>query len=108
MTSMLGDGSLAPRLPDRRLGAAMTSERGSERPSDSERGDAQAPVDPDVDLHVRSDRIEARARVWDVMVAVAIGGVLGAEARYGISIALPHPADAMPWATFLITSPGAP
>ena len=84
----------------------MTSERGSERPSDGERGDGQAPVDPDVDLHIRSDRIETRAREWDVLVAIAIGGVLGGEARYGISVALPHPADAMPWATFLINVSG--
>lgn len=84
----------------------MTSERGSERPSDGERGDSQAPVDPDVDLHIRSDRIETRAREWDVLVAIAIGGVLGGEARYGISVALPHPADAMPWATFLINVSG--
>jgi CrcB-like protein, Camphor Resistance (CrcB) len=49
----------------------MTSERGCERPSDSERGGDQAPVDPNVDLHIRSDRIETRARRWDVLVAIA-------------------------------------
>ena len=84
----------------------MTSEPGSERPSDGERGGGQAPVDPDVDLHIRSERIETRARRWDVLVAIAIGGVLGSEARHGISVALPHPADAMPWATFLINVSG--
>jgi hypothetical protein len=35
---------------------------GSERPSDGERGGGQAPVDPDVDLHIRSERIETHAR----------------------------------------------
>ena len=84
----------------------MTSDPGSERPSDGERGDDQAPVDPGVDIPSRSDRIETRARRWDVLVAIAIGGVLGSEARYGISVALPHPADAMPWATFLINVSG--
>ena len=84
----------------------MTSEPGSERPSDGERGGGQAPVDPDVDLHIRSDRIETRARRWDVLAAIAIGGVLGSEARHGIGVALPHPADAMPWATFLINVSG--
>jgi CrcB protein len=33
-------------------------------------------------------------------------GVVGSEARYGLSMALPHPADAMPWATFLINVSG--
>ena len=41
-----------------------------------------------------------------MLVAIALGGVLGSEARYGISVALPHPADAMPWATFLINVSG--
>ena len=84
----------------------MTSDPGSERPSDGERGGGQAPVDPGVDIPSRSDRIETRARRWDVLVAIAIGGVLGSEARHGISIALRHPADAMPWATFLINVSG--
>ena len=75
----------------------MTSERGSERPSDSERGDGQAPVDPDVDLHVRSDRIETRARRWDVLVAIAIGGVLAGRSplRYQRRTAAPRRRDAV-------------
>jgi CrcB protein len=84
----------------------MTSEPGSERPSDSERGRGQAPVDPDVDLHIRSEPIETPARRWDVLVAIGIGGVLGSEARHGIGVALPHADDALPWATFLINVSG--
>lgn len=38
----------------------------------------------------------------DEVVAVAVGGAVGALARAGISEALPHPnAAAWPWATFL-------
>ncbi|MCD0453515.1 fluoride efflux transporter CrcB [Actinocorallia sp. API 0066] len=32
---------------------------------------------------------------------VALGGALGALARYGITLALPHEPGAFPWATFL-------
>jgi len=38
----------------------------------------------------------------DEVVAVAVGGVIGALARAGISTAVPHPgAAAWPWATFV-------
>ena len=38
----------------------------------------------------------------DEVAAVAVGGVVGALARAGISAALPHPSSAeWPWATFL-------
>jgi len=38
----------------------------------------------------------------DEVVAVAVGGVVGALARAGISAAVPHPAaSTWPWATFL-------
>ena len=35
-------------------------------------------------------------------VAVAVGGALGALARYGIGLLMPHPSGVFPWATFLI------
>ena len=49
------------------------------------------PVDPDVDLHIPAQR---RVRSGDpaVLAAVAAGGVLGAEARYGLSALMPHEA----------------
>jgi CrcB protein len=40
-------------------------------------------------------------RQGPVLLAVAIGGVVGAEARYATSLALPHP-----WATFVINALG--
>jgi CrcB protein len=32
--------------------------------------------------------------------------VLGAEARYGVSLLLPHPPDAFPWSTLLVNAVG--
>jgi CrcB protein len=39
-------------------------------------------------------------------VVVAAGGVLGAEARYGVGSALPHDPSAIPWATVVINGSG--
>jgi CrcB protein len=36
---------------------------------------------------------------WDVTLAVIVGGILGAEARYGLSVAVPHAPDGFPWST---------
>ncbi|MFG2328710.1 fluoride efflux transporter CrcB [Streptomyces sp. NPDC048604] len=38
--------------------------------------------------------------VAGVVVAVAVGGALGAAARYGAGLAWPTPAGAFPWTTF--------
>jgi fluoride exporter len=63
------------------------------------------PVDSDVDLPVPARR---RQRDWDpaVLGAIAAGGVLGAEARYGLSVLLPHHPGQWPWATWLINVTG--
>jgi fluoride exporter len=58
-------------------------------------------VDSDVDLSDAGQRGETRPREWDVLLAIAVGGVAGAEARYGLSIALPHPPGTWPWATLI-------
>lgn len=42
----------------------------------------------------------------DVLAAVAAGGVLGAEARYGVGVLLPHADGAWPWSTLLINVSG--
>lgn len=43
---------------------------------------------------------------WAAVAAVAVGGVAGAEARYGLGVLLPHsPAD-WPWCTLLINISG--
>ena len=41
-----------------------------------------------------------------VVGAVAAGGVLGAEARFGLGVALPRAADGWPWSTLLINVSG--
>jgi CrcB protein len=38
--------------------------------------------------------------------AIALGGAIGALARYGVGEAIPHRAGAFPWATFLINVSG--
>jgi len=68
-------------------------------------GQQQPPVDSDVDLHVPAQR---RQRSWDpgVLIAIALGGVVGAEARYGLSLLLPHHPGQWPTATFLTNVSG--
>ena len=48
-----------------------------------------------------------RDRQWDVTLAVIIGGILGAEARYGISVAVPHTPAGFPWSTVCINVIGS-
>lgn len=64
-------------------------------------------VDPDVDLHDPAQLAETRPREWDLLVAVAAGGVAGAEARYGVDVALPHAVGAFPWATVVVNVAGS-
>jgi CrcB protein len=47
-----------------------------------------------------------RPRSWDVLAAIAAGGVLGAEARYAVSLVLPHSGGQWPWATWLVNVSG--
>jgi CrcB protein len=52
-------------------------------------------------------RRRTRARPpWAVLGVVAAGGVLGALARYGIGLAVPHQPAGFPWATFAINVSG--
>ncbi|WP_245645190.1 fluoride efflux transporter FluC [Pseudonocardia acaciae] len=41
-----------------------------------------------------------------IVVAVALGGILGAEARYGLGLLMPHGPGGWPWATLLINITG--
>jgi CrcB protein len=63
----------------------------------------ELPRDPDVDLH---DDRQRRELHWDVVAAIAIGGALGAVARYGIGLAIPPGRAGFPWATFLVNISG--
>jgi CrcB protein len=42
----------------------------------------------------------------DVLAVIAVGGVLGAEARYAVGALLPHTADGWPWSTLLVNVSG--
>jgi CrcB protein len=66
----------------------------------------QLPTDPDVDLHVSRQRSELRRGNGDVLVAISLGGGIGALARYGIGYAFPAAPRGFPWATFGINVAG--
>ena len=64
-------------------------------------------IDPDVDLSVAAQVEEVRPREWDLLAVIAVGGVLGAEARYGVGRLVTHSATALPWSTILINVTGS-
>jgi fluoride exporter len=73
------------------------------------------PVDPDLapddpsepaSGHRSGGRVH-RSRQLDVLAAIAVGGFLGALARYEVGLAWSTPADHFPWATFTINTSGA-
>ncbi|GAA3436373.1 fluoride efflux transporter CrcB [Kutzneria kofuensis] len=59
-------------------------------------------VDPDVDVHVPAQRRELARTHGGVLAVIALGGGLGALARYGISLWLPTMPGHFPWGTFAI------
>lgn len=69
--------------------------------------DADPSLDPDVDLADPVQRRElAGPRAGAVLATIAIGGIVGAEARYGLGLAWPHPAAGVPWSTLVINTSG--
>jgi CrcB protein len=64
-------------------------------------------VDPDVDLHDPAQLAETRPHELDLLAAIAVGGVLGSEARYGIDRLVPATAHGFPWATLLVNISGS-
>lgn len=64
------------------------------------------PVDPDIDLSVPAQRRELADGQAPVLAAVAIGGALGAAARYGASLLWPTAAGTFPWTTLLVNVTG--
>lgn len=64
-------------------------------------------IDRDVDLHDPHQVRETTPRQWDLVLATAAGGVLGAEARYGIGLAVPHDPRAFPWSTVIVNTTGS-
>ena len=43
---------------------------------------------------------EPRGSQWDVLVAIALGGMIGATARYKLATWITVPPGTFPWATF--------
>lgn len=66
---------------------------------------ADLAVDPDIDLHVVEQRAEWRAHRW-VLPAAAVGGLVGASARFLVEQAIPHDETGWPMATFLTNVSG--
>jgi CrcB protein len=64
------------------------------------------PHDPSADLAVPTCTRRVLGHPVDVLGAIALGGVVGAEARYGVGLVLPHVSGGWPWATLLINVSG--
>ncbi|GHJ41764.1 hypothetical protein Sm713_73730 [Streptomyces sp. TS71-3] len=63
---------------------------------------AGEPIDSDVDLHVPAQRGELRRGRGAVVAVVALGGAMGAAARYGAGLLWPTASGAFPWTTLLV------
>jgi CrcB protein len=66
----------------------------------------QHPRDPDVDLQVQSNRQELLDHRVGVLGAIAVGGALGAEARYGLGVVVVHAPGGWPWSTLIVNVSG--
>ncbi|WP_409464155.1 fluoride efflux transporter FluC [Amycolatopsis sp. GA6-003] len=60
----------------------------------------EEPLDPDVDLRDPAQQRELVRHRGPVLGVIALGGGLGALARYGLAQALPTESGGFPWATF--------
>ncbi|MFE0680324.1 fluoride efflux transporter CrcB [Streptomyces sp. NPDC058961] len=71
-----------------------------------EAGAATQPTDPDIDLAVPAQRLEAARGLGPVVAVVALGGAIGASARYGASLLWTTPSGSFPWTTLLVNALG--
>lgn len=69
-------------------------------------GGGVRPRDPDVDLRVPRQRREFAGHELGVLGAIIVGGVAGAEARYGLGVLIPHAGTAWPASTVLTNVTG--
>ncbi|MFJ3137980.1 fluoride efflux transporter CrcB [Streptomyces sp. NPDC086843] len=67
---------------------------------------AGEPTDPDVDLHVPVQRPGTWRSQVSVVAVVALGGAIGASARYGASLLWPTADGAFPWTTLGVNAVG--
>ncbi|MFJ2770424.1 fluoride efflux transporter FluC [Streptomyces sp. NPDC087300] len=64
------------------------------------------PTDPDVDLSVPAQRREFARGQGGILAAVAVGGALGATARYAATLLWPAASGGFPWATLVVNALG--
>jgi fluoride exporter len=68
------------------------------------------PIDPDVTgdevRRLPHPAIRVLVERRDILLAIALGGALGALGRWGLAEALPHSRDQLPWATALANVTG--
>src|SRR4051812_32757155 len=67
---------------------------------------ATEPTDPDVDLAVPAQRRAATRGLGPVVAVVALGGAIGAGARYGASLLWATRPGSFPWTTLLVNGVG--
>lgn len=67
---------------------------------------ADEPVDPDIDLHDPVQRRQSRESQAPVIAMVALGGAIGACARYGAALLWPTAAGTFPWTTLIVNAVG--
>jgi CrcB protein len=63
-------------------------------------------VHPDVDLHAPGQRRELGEHPVAVLGSIAVGGVVGSLARYGLGVIFPRDPGEWPWATWGINTAG--
>lgn len=68
------------------------------------RPDGSQLIDSDIDLHDPAQRDEVHHLA--VLLAVAIGGVIGAECRYGLGLLISSRGRSLPWSTVAINISG--
>nr|WP_157536820.1 fluoride efflux transporter CrcB [Kitasatospora mediocidica] len=67
---------------------------------------AAGTVDPDVDPNPPPPRRASWHGQGDILAVIAVGGALGASARYGTGLLWPTAPGAFPWATLVINTAG--
>ncbi|HEX6499914.1 MAG TPA: fluoride efflux transporter CrcB [Micromonosporaceae bacterium] len=75
-------------------------------PDVAPRADHHLPADSDVDLHDPGQRHELDRAPWTVLGAIAVGGALGAVARYAVGTAVHAAPTGFPWATYGVNVSG--
>jgi CrcB protein len=65
--------------------------------------DVDSDIDPDVG---RDDQAATAGSSPGLLAAISAGGILGAEARYALSVALPYSDRQFPWSTLVINVTG--